>query len=94
MKRLFDKWRELKLTPNAVITVLVIAFIVFLTMTLIYPERLFFSYGAFMAGGMLNIVNGLKLVNDKKKRSIGITYIFFGIIIIFLGFFSSSLMNR
>jgi uncharacterized membrane protein len=94
MNKFFAKLKELHLTYDAVIAVLGIVLVIFLALTFIYPKNLIFLYTAFMAGGLINIANGIKIVNDTKKRSMGISYIFFGIIIILLGFFSGSLMNR
>jgi uncharacterized membrane protein len=94
MKKFFVKLKELHLAYDTIIAALGILLVIFLGLTFAYPKNRIFLYTAFTAGGLINIMNGLKIVNDKKKRTMGISYIFFGIIIILLGIFSGSLMNR
>ena len=93
MKRLIEEWKRLHLTLDAVIVALSIALVICLTLTFLYPKNSMFLYAAFVAGGTINITNGLKTVQDKRKRTIGMSYIFFGILIILLGFLSGRLMN-
>lgn len=94
MRKFFTKLRELHLTYDTIIAFLGLLLVIFLGLTFAYPKNRIFLYAAFSAGGTINIINGLKIVNDKNKRNMGISYIFFGIIIILLGIFSGSIMNQ
>jgi apolipoprotein N-acyltransferase len=66
-----------------------ILLVVFLILTLTHPGNSFFMLTAFAAGGLINVLNGLKILRDKKKQSMAISYIFFGIIVVLLGIYFS-----
>jgi uncharacterized membrane protein HdeD (DUF308 family) len=77
------------MTYDIVIVLCGILLIVFLVLTLTHPKNSFFMLAAFAAGGLINVLNGFKIIKDKKKRSMAISYIFFGIILLFLGIYFS-----
>ena len=89
MKKLRNLLKEYRMTYDIVIVLCGILLIVFLLLTLTHPKNRFFMLAAFASGGLVNALNGLKLIKDKKKRSMAISYIFFGIILIFLGIYFS-----
>lgn len=86
MNRFIQKVKDLKLTYDIIITVLGIVLIVFLVLIFRNPKNNFFTLVAFVSAGGINILNGLKIVKDKKKRNMGVSYILFGIVIMFLGY--------
>ncbi len=92
MKKLIQGIIKLQLSYDLILTVLGIILVVFLVLTFLNPGNSIFLIAAFTAAGLINVVNGLKIIRDKRKRSIGMNYIFFGIIIIFAGVIISSLM--
>lgn len=85
MKKPLKSLKDFHLSYDIMIMVFGILLVVFLILTFINPENRFFMIAAFAAGGLVNIVNGLKLLKDKAKKNMGMSYIFFGIIIMFLG---------
>lgn len=85
MKKPGKSLKDFHLSYDIMIMVLGILLVVFLVLTFLHPENRFFMIAAFAAGGMVNIINGLKILKDKTKKNMGISYIFFGIIIMLLG---------
>ncbi len=86
MRKLLQRLKEHHLSYDRISAYLGILLVIFLILNFLYPNRAYLLMGAFSAGGLINLFNGLKLVKDKKKQNIGISYIFFGILIILIGF--------
>ncbi len=89
MRKLLQRLKELRLSYDRMIAYLSIILVVLLILNFIIPNQKFLLFAVFTAGGMINVMNGLKIVRDKKKRNIGMSYIFFGILIILIGFLTT-----
>ncbi len=86
MRKLFQRLKELHLSYDRIGAYLGILLVVLLVLNFLYPNRAFLLIAAFTAGGLINVFSGLKFVKDKNKQNLGISYIFFGILIILIGF--------
>lgn len=86
MNRLRKYWKEFNLTIDVIISILGIALIIFLVLSFLHPERGWILLATFLSGGSINILNGLKIVKDNNKKTIAMSYILFGFVIILLGF--------
>lgn len=63
-----------------------IALVVALFLIFLKPDNKAALLTACIAGGFINILNGLRIVKEPKKSTMGMTYIMMGILLIFLGF--------
>lgn len=86
MHKLVKRLKELYLSYDRIGAYLCILLVIFLVLYFLYPGQVYFLIGAFATGGLINVVSGLKVLKDKKKQNLGISYIFFGILIILIGF--------
>lgn len=86
MRKLLQRLKELHLSYDRISAYLGILLVVLLVLNFLYPNRAFLLIAVFSAGGLINVLNGLKIVKDKKKRNMGMSYIFFGILILIIGF--------
>ena len=66
--------------------VLGVALIVSLLLIYIFPNNRAVILSACISGGLMNIINGLKMIKDPKKMSSGMTFLAVGVLIIVLGF--------
>ena len=68
---------------------LVMGFVFIISFLLIYlnPYNRFAIMTAASSAGLMNIMNGFKLVKDPKKKTTGSSYILMGVILIAFGFF-------
>ncbi|MGB4660732.1 MAG: hypothetical protein WBI07_16285 [Mobilitalea sp.] len=66
--------------------ILGVALIVSLLLIYIFPNNQIAILSACISGGLMNIVNGLKMIRDPKKLSTGMTFLAMGVLIIVLGF--------
>lgn len=90
MTKLLKYLKDIHLNYDVMIMFSGIALVAFIILTFINPGSRLVLLAAFVSGGLLNIFNGLKIVNDKKRRNMGMSYIFFGIIIIVIGIMSGT----
>lgn len=67
-------------------TLLGVALVVFLILIFKYPRDKRVIMTAFILGGSMNILNGVKYIKSPKKNAMGTTSIILGIIIIFIGY--------
>lgn len=86
MNRLKKIWKQFHLSYDILISIFGIALIIFLFLSIRNPEKRVVLLAAFISGGSINILNGLKIVKDKKKRNTAMSYILFGVLIILFGF--------
>jgi predicted membrane channel-forming protein YqfA (hemolysin III family) len=63
-----------------------IALIVSLIFIYQNPLNKYAILAACVSGGLINIMNGLKLIKDPKKKTSGMTYLMMGSIVVILGF--------
>lgn len=89
MRKLLQRLKELQLSYDRINAYLGILLVVLLVLNFVYPNRAFLLIAAFSAGGLINVMNGLKVIKDKSKRNMGVSYIFFGILIILIGFLTT-----
>ena len=89
----FKKQLEEYLTKNNrislvdLINILVgVALIVSLILIFQHPTNRYAILVACLSGGTMNILNGMKLMKDPKRKMTGLTYVMMGVIVIFLGF--------
>ncbi|MBH1940462.1 hypothetical protein I5677_06065 [Mobilitalea sibirica] len=78
--------KELYLLYDFIIVIAGIMLMILLILVFLNPNNKHAFLGAFITGGFMNVMNGLKLTKDPKRKSMGMTFILFGIIIGFLGF--------
>ncbi len=50
------------------------------------PDSQYAILVACLAGGLINVTNGMAMLKDTAKKAVGMNYILFGVIIIALGF--------
>lgn len=86
MDKLIKRIKELSLSYDVINTILGAVLLVFLFLVLRHPQNSLFLLIAFAVGGSMNIVNGLKYKKDPKKKNLGMSFILFGIIVIFIGY--------
>jgi hypothetical protein len=86
MDKLIKRMKELSLSYDIMNTVLGILLLIFLFLGFRHPQNSLFLMIAFAVGGAMNVVNGLKYKKDPKRKNLGIPFILFGIIVIFIGY--------
>lgn len=67
-------------------TIVGVALIVSLILIFQHPENRYAILAACLSGGLMNILNGLKQMKDSKRRTMGMTFLMMGVIVILLGF--------
>jgi len=85
MKKILELLNDLSFLLDIINTVLGIILIILIVLILQHPYSNFMFTAAFIVGGSMNILNGVKLLKDPKKKSIGLSFLLMGIIIIFIG---------
>lgn len=68
---------------NTVLGILLIISLIFIYMD---PVNKLAIILACSTGGLMNVMNGLKVIKDPQKKSSGMTFLMMGVIIISLGF--------
>lgn len=86
MRKLLQRLKELHLSYDRINAYLCIVLVGLLVLNFLYPDQVLLLFAAFAAGGLINVVYGFKFVKNKNKRNMGISYIFFGVLIILIGF--------
>ncbi len=80
---LFEKLKKKNIKINTVLSII-------LVMALFYyflkPNSRYAILAACFAGGSINVINGMNMWKEPTKRSMGMSYALFGVIIIALGF--------
>jgi len=90
MNRLRKIINEISLQSDKINAIWGIALVISLLLVFFYPNNQFAILAACIFGGLMNIMNGIKYRRDPMRKTIGMTFIMMGLLIIFLGFF---LMN-
>lgn len=85
MRKLWKHLKESKLTLDYIIVCLGLVLITFLVLTLLNPKNSLYVVFAFATAGLINILNGMKIGKDKKRRNMGLTYILFGVVLFIIG---------
>lgn len=85
MERLKKLLQELHLHYDFIITILGIALTILIVLLFTGMNNKYILLTAITLGGLIYIANGLKITKDPKKRNMGMSYIMFGVIIIFIG---------
>ncbi len=83
MGKLVKRLKELHLSYDRISRYLSILLVPLLLLNFLYPGQVFLLIAAFMIAGLIYVMNGLKVVKEKKQN-VGISYIFFGILIILI----------
>ncbi|NLP35593.1 MAG: hypothetical protein GX359_10485 [Clostridiales bacterium] len=78
--------REFSLSLDIINVLLGILLMIFLILIFTIPHNSLLLFMAFATGGIMNIVNGLKYKKDPKRRNMGMLFILFGFIVIFIGY--------
>lgn len=73
-------------TIDIINTVAGIALIVSVVLIFVFPYNHYAILAACISGGFVNIMNGLKQRREPGRRSMSMTLIMMGVIVIFLGF--------
>ena len=82
-KNLLEKLKDKKININTVLSiVLVIAIFYFF----LKPNSRYAILAACFAGGLINVTNGMTMWRQPAKRTVGMSYLLFGVIIIAVGF--------
>ena len=93
-----DKRKKLleKFTLKSDIINLILGIALIVSLILIYqnPMNKYAILAACISGGLMNIMNGMKLMKDPKKKTSGMTFVMMGIIVLFLGFFIVEILNK
>lgn len=83
-KRMMKDYKLLLDFINVLLGVIIVILIIGVFM---YPQNRIILKAAFFIGGLMNVVNGLKIRKDNTKQSMGMNLIMIGGIIIFIGAF-------
>ncbi len=85
MKTFRHLLKEFKLHYDMAISLLGLALVAIIFLLFKYPQNRYLLLAAFVSGGLLNAVNGLKIMKDPKKKNMGMSYLLMGLILIFIG---------
>lgn len=77
--------KEFSLYSDIINTVLGIILVVFMILIFVNLSRMA-VLGAFITGGFMNLMNGMKYWKDSKTKAMGLPFLMMGIILVFLGF--------
>lgn len=77
--------KKLMLRQNFITILLGIVLFGFLMFSYGEQRKDWFTLLAFVVAGLINISNGMKLMNSSKNKSRGMSLLLFGIILVFLG---------
>ncbi|MHB8128686.1 MAG: hypothetical protein ACYDEX_06800 [Mobilitalea sp.] len=87
MDKLKKLLKDSSFKNDVINTLLGVALIVSLILIFLKPTNQIAILIACTTGGLINIMNGLKLTKDPKKKTTGMTYFMMGFILIAMGFF-------
>jgi len=87
MDKLKKLLRESSFKNDVINMLLGVALIVSLILIFLNPTNQITILIACTTGGLINLLNGLKLMKDPKKKTTGMTYLMMGCILIAMGFF-------
>lgn len=87
MEKQRKKWLEKFSFKSDMINV-IIGVVLIVSLIFVYqnPYNRFAILTASAAGGLINILNGIKTMKDPKKKTTGITYFMLGVVLIVLGY--------
>lgn len=90
MKKLRQLIKDFSILYDIINSLLGIALIVLLILIFRNPHHRYVVMSAFAVGGLMNVISGLKIINDPMKKNMGVSFILLGIILIFIGVIASS----
>jgi hypothetical protein len=79
--------RDFSLKSDIMNTIVGIALIVSLILIFQNPKNQYAILAACIAGGSMNVLTGMKMMKDPKRKMMGMSFIMMGIILAVLGFF-------
>jgi hypothetical protein len=88
-KKLLDKFSSGSSKINLldlINTIVGIVLIVSVILIFQNPMNRYAILAACISGGLVNILNGVKQMNDPKRKTTGLTFLMMGVIVIVLGF--------
>ncbi|MDF2541860.1 MAG: hypothetical protein K0S47_1578 [Herbinix sp.] len=85
MDKLYQWLIRIRNILNIVQVLLGIALVLLIFLLVQSPANQNILLLAFCVGGAMNIFNGIKTVEDKKRKNMGYSYILFGLCMIILG---------
>lgn len=89
MRKLLQRLKKLYPYYDRVLVCLGPVLVILILLTYRYPHSGLLMIAAFVAGGLIHVFSGLKTLGTKNRRNMGVSYIFFGILIILIGILTS-----
>jgi len=77
---------RISLKSDIINVLLGVALIISMILLFQDPTNQYAILAACASGGFMNILNGMKFMKDSKKKSMGMTFLMMGAIVILLGF--------
>lgn len=77
--------KEFSLYYDIINTILGIALIISMIVIFVTTSK-FGILAAFLLGGSMNFINGLKFMDDPKRKTMGMSFLLMGVILIIIGF--------
>ena len=87
MNRLKKLFSDFSLRADIINIIIGIVLIVSLIFVFLNPYHRYAILTACLSGGLMNIMNGLKMLRDPKKKTLSMSFVMMGIVLIFLGFY-------
>jgi hypothetical protein len=87
MNKFKNMMKDHKLMLDFINVLLGVIIVILIIGVFMYPQNRFIVKAAFLIGGLMNVVNGLKIRKDNTKQSMGMNLVMIGGIIIFIGAF-------
>jgi hypothetical protein len=94
VERLKKLLKEFSLKRDIVNSIIGLALVVSIILIFQNPNNPYAIMLACAAGGLMNIMNGLNMIKDPKKKMMGMSFIMMGIILATLGFIIIDLMKK
>ncbi len=87
MDRFKKLFKDFSLKTDIINIFIGIALITSLVIIYLDPNNKYAILAACLAGGLMNMVSGFKMMKNPKRRNLSMSFIMLGVIIIFLGFY-------
>lgn len=94
MSKLLKRLMKNNLIMDTINVILGIALIVFVFLLALFPNNQYILLIAITIGGLMNISNGVKMIKQKKKSNMGMTFLMMGVMLIILGVFITYYVKR
>jgi uncharacterized membrane protein len=78
--------KALELKSDIINTVLGFVLIISLIFVYMGPQNKYAILLACIAGGLMNIMNGIKIIKDPIRKMTGFTFLLLGVVVIILGY--------